>query len=825
MLRTSRSNSLVGDSSRKPRGRGAGVLLFGTACIAALTAAPAAKAQQNSQVGEVVVTARKRQESILNVPVIETAVPAAQLQRMQINNLNDLQTLVPGLVMGAAPVASGMQVSIRGIGTTSSDPSVDQSILLNIDGQQFSQGLAYYAGMFDVGQVEVLKGPQAMFYGKSATAGVIALRTADPTNKKEIIAQAGYDFESRARRASLILSGPVTDTLKLRLAGMYNKSDGYYENPTGPGLAGTGANAASDRLYGDMQYIIRATALWNPTDNFSARFKATFSRDHLNNGGVGQYKSCPDGNGPVEPFAGVPFISNDDCKLNRTFNVVAIDPGVLPGGLPFGGQNQLNTDQGFSVLELNYNIKPDLTLTSTTAYYLGRSIASLNGGATTYAGSPFWVLTNYNRREVTQEVRLNSDFSGNFNFTTGLFYENGQVHHVISLPVSQAYYFSPAFPPNLGHGDVGMTINSISLFGQGRYKITPDLEFAAGLRWTNEKRTNSVVDYNYNFTDTTMVIPVGDPKISSGKLSPEITLTWKPKDTMTVFGSLKQGWKSGSYFMGGIAKPGQDVAYGDERVRGGEMGFKSRLFDRTLAFDASIYDYVYTGLQVGVIEQASATGVPQSRTVNAGKSTIRGIETTIAWRPPQVEGLTVNLAAAYNHGKFNQLNNIPCNPGQTIAQGCDEVLNPLTGLYTAQDLSGTSLPDGPKWQVNGGFDYQLQLPSGMSVNFSETNAYTSRFLTTPGLRADFWQGGYFKADATIQLNGIDDKWEIALIGKNLGASLTTSNCSASNGANGSILGGDVSGGVTTGPAGAAEVLCRMESGREVWLRFTLKPFG
>jgi iron complex outermembrane receptor protein len=619
----------------------------------------------------------------------------------------------------------------------------------------------------------------------------------------------------------------VTDTLKLRFAGMYNKSDGYYENPTGPGTDayGGGAEPASDRLYGDSQYILRVTALWDPSDKFSARFKATFSRDHLQDGGVGQYKSCPQGNGPVEPFAGVPFIGNDDCKLNRTFNNVAIDPGVIPGGLPFNGQSELATDQGFSTLELNYKIRPDLVLTSTTAYYLERSISSFNTSNSTYTAPPFWLLNNYNRREVTQEVRLNSDFAGKFNFTTGIFYENGQVTHVINLPINQAYYFSPFFPTPLVHGNIGMTINSISLFGQGRYHITPEVELAAGLRWTNEKRTNTVVDYNYQFTGATQVIQVGDPEISSGKLSPEITLTWKPKDTMTVFGSLKQGWKSGSYFMGGIATPGQETAYGDERVRGGELGFKSRLFDRTVAFDASIYDYIYTGLQVGVIETAAANGVPQSRTVNAGKSTIRGIESTVAWRPPQLQGLTLNLAAAYNHGKFNQLNNIPCNPGQTIAEGCNQQLNPLTGLYTAQDLSGTSLPDGPKWQVNGGFNYEYQLPGGMQLVFSETNAYTSRFLTTPGLRADFWQGGYLKSDASIQINGVDDRWEIALIGKNLGAALTTSNCSAANATNGAILGGNITGGTTSGPAGAAEVLCRMESGREVWLRFTLKPWG
>jgi iron complex outermembrane receptor protein len=800
------------------------VLLAATACSGVLALGPPAHAQQNAQVGEVIVTARKRQESILNVPVVETALPQQQIERAQVKNLNDLQALVPGLMLGAGTVTNGMQVSIRGIGTTSNDPSVDQSVALNIDGQQFSQGLAYYVGMFDVGQVEVLKGPQALFYGKSSTAGVIAIRTADPTNQVEVIARAGYEAEARARRAELILSGPVTDTLKLRLAGMYMKSDGFFYNRAGTGLAATGARPASDRLYGDKVYIIRGTALWNPTPQFDARLKATFSRDHLDNGGVGQYKSCPDGNGGVPPF-NIPFLGNDDCKLNRDFPTVAIDPQFIPGGLPYNGQSILAMDQGFSTLEMNYRPRPDLTITSTTGYYLVRTVASFNTSNSTYAAPPFWLINNYTRREVTQELRANSDFSGPFNFTVGGFYQNGRVSHVENLPINQAYPFAAFFPKILVHGDTVVRIKSFSLFGQARYQVTPQLEIAAGARWTDEKRNQMVTDFNFNFTGTTMVIPVGDPKIESKRWSPELTVTYKPADNWTIFSSIKQGWKSGSFLMGGIAAPGQNTAYGDERVRGGELGFKSRLADRRVAFDMAFYHYVYTGLQVGTIETAAATGVPQARTVNAGKSTITGVEWSVAWRPEQVDGLTLNLNGNYNHGKFNTLNNIPCNPGQTISEGCDQQLNPLTGLFTAQDLSGTPLPQGPRWQVNAGFDYERPVNDHMTVHFNETNSYVSRFLTVPGLREDFYQNGYLKVDASVALRTNDDRWELALIGRNITNKITTANCSSANTANGAILGGDLTGAATHGPAGVGELLCRVENGREVWFRVTFRPLS
>jgi outer membrane receptor protein involved in Fe transport len=182
-------------------------LCLTTALAGAVGAAPAhAQATRATTASEIIVTARKRQESILNVPVIETALPQQQLERLQTRDVKDISRFVPGLNFGtSATVTGGVQVSIRGIGTTTNDPAIDQTVALNIDGVQMSQGLAYLAGLFDAGQVEVLKGPQSLFYGKSAPGGVIAVRTADPTSAREVIGRAMYEAESRTKRGELIV--------------------------------------------------------------------------------------------------------------------------------------------------------------------------------------------------------------------------------------------------------------------------------------------------------------------------------------------------------------------------------------------------------------------------------------------------------------------------------------------------------------------------------------------------------------------------------------------------------------------------------------------
>ena len=164
---------------------------------------PTGSAQSGAgQLEEIIVTARKREESIEKVPVIETVVTGKTLEDYASQDLKALAQDVPDLVIGSNIEDFGQQISIRGIGNTTLNASVDQSVSLNIDGMQINQGLAYSTGLFDVGQVEVLEGPQALFYGKSTTGGVISLRSADPTDTPEVIARGGYETEAEEKRES-----------------------------------------------------------------------------------------------------------------------------------------------------------------------------------------------------------------------------------------------------------------------------------------------------------------------------------------------------------------------------------------------------------------------------------------------------------------------------------------------------------------------------------------------------------------------------------------------------------------------------------------------
>ena len=801
-------------------------LLAATACSLVLpTASAFADEAEGIDSGEIIVTARKRQESILKVPVVETVIGGEALQQAQITNLQGVTAKVPGLFVSESVATVGTQISIRGIGTSALDAGVDQSVSLNIDGQQFTQGQAFKSGLFDLAQAEVLKGPQALFFGKNSPAGVIALTTADPKDYVEVIARASYEFEAREPRLELILSGPLSDTLGVRLAGSWSDSDGYFKNTAGataiPALGGLAPKYK--RSGGNENYIVRGTVVWQPSVDFKAKLKVNFTRDKSNGLAALQLTSCPDGTGPS--VLGLPFIGGSNpCKLDREVESADLNPDNYPGirnnGVPF-----LNVNQRFGVLDLSYNITPDITASSTTTYYRQRTNTDING---TYSAAATAIAADnkFYRRDITEEIRIESDYADSpLNWMIGGYYQDGKMTNLLDLKVNTVLGFPTVTPGALAGGTHDVNIDSKSLFGQLRWKPVDTLEIAGGVRWTHEKRNNHPTWLNA-FGDG-LFYDVDLPKISSKNWSPELTITFTPTDDLTVFGALKQGYKSGSYQITTPNNPGEDKSFGDEKVQGGEVGFKARVFDRSLNINAAFYYYRFEGLQIGVSQPAGADGVPITLTKNAGKARTLGIDFDASYRPPSFDGLSVNLAVNWNKAKFLELDGLPCYGGQTIALGCDQVLDPDTGLYTARSESGTPLEKAPVWQIIGGFDYDDSLTDALDFVFGSSVQYSSSWISPIGSRPDFKQPSYAKLNAYVTLKDSEDRWEVSLIGNNLNDKITCAYSANSDFKNTTIFTGlaQVTGGATNPTGKIDEVGCIANPGRQVFLKLTLRPMG
>ncbi|TGD72510.1 TonB-dependent receptor [Mangrovimicrobium sediminis] len=760
---------------------------------------------------EVVVTARKREESLLKVPVVASVLSADLLERYQVQDMYAVAQRVPGFVMGESVGTVGMQTSLRGIGPTSQTATVDQSVSLNIDGLSLTQGYAYAIGMFDVGQVEVLKGPQALFYGKNSTAGVISMRSKDPTDEREFLARVGYESEAKQNIVEGIASGPVGDWAKLRLAASYSDMDGYFEN-TGEPLPGLGNVAPKHRDFAPRETVIlRGTALLDPVDWYSARFKLNYSDDSMEgSGGDGQLVFCPDGTGGVEGI-GIPFIGDADCKLDGKTQLGDFDPafwpGVRNGGVPF-----MDSEQWFGTLEQDFEFTPELTLTSVTGYYDIHQDNLIRGSGS--SNPTIAADFTFGTEQFSQELRLTSNFSDSpINFMVGAFYLDSDMDVRNRLRANTVF----GLPPLLQSGLHTIDIESMSAFGQVLWQITDQFEIAAGARYTEEERHHRFYDYLQDGRE----IDLPDPDLDASDVSPELSLTWTPSDTLTLFASYRQGFKSGSFNT--VISPTESTlsAFEDEEAEGVEAGVKLLAFEGSLAANAAVYYYEYTDLQVGA-NDLSDTGAILLRTINAASAVVQGFDADFTFSPQNAPNLTLFGAVNYNIAEFDKFPNAPCGNGQTIAEGCNRLRNPDTGLFTSQDLGDEPLVRAPEWTASVGFDYSIPLSNGMAWELGASTRYSDEYFTNLVELPEYKQDSYFKTSASVTLRGADDIWDVALIANNLEDEITAGVCSNSNTQNGTIFGGQIAGGAEKGPAGSDELGCVAERGRELWVRFTLR---
>ena len=155
---------------------------------------------QEGGIGEIVVTARKREESLQDVPVAVSAFDEKLIQNRDITSVEKIAAIAPNFNVGRASNGSGAQLTLRGIGSSSTSIGIEQSVAVVVDGAYYGQGRVIQEGFFDLQRVEVLKGPQALFFGKNATAGVISITSADPGPNPEFMLRGGYEFQAQQYR-------------------------------------------------------------------------------------------------------------------------------------------------------------------------------------------------------------------------------------------------------------------------------------------------------------------------------------------------------------------------------------------------------------------------------------------------------------------------------------------------------------------------------------------------------------------------------------------------------------------------------------------------
>jgi len=801
--------------SRKSSGWLGAALAAGTAGILmTATPVPAAAASDGAQglIEEVVVTARRRAERLIDTPVAVSVMAQEEVERYYTRDLSSLTARIPGVSINqAAGGGAGGSMFIRGVGNLAVDYGADQPVAFVMDGMSFQRGHILNTGFFDVQSVQVLKGPQTLFYGKNSPAGVIAVDSVSPVVGADVdlFVRAAYEFETEDPVVETGISFPVGDTLAFRIAGRYqDMRGGFLRNsaqPIDPNPTEVTNDPARGRSYGKFpeqrQNVVRFTTVWEPADNFSANLKVFRSYSRQNDAGRTVLVGCADGSGAHPYYLMFP----DTTQICPNFKPTARRNGALPPASVANAHPFINEGSRFhnklvnelQTLDLNWTIG-DYTLTSLTGHWDYRHREYTNYDYTSYA----IVISKQGESGTswTQELRLQSNFEGPFNFMVGAFYEDMERDLVAPVQILPNVFFAgiPGFIPNgdpnspyFGsslnyHQEWKNNIESWSVFASFDYDFNDRWSISGGARYTDEQRDS----FGGNLYERGLGFSPGGvfyrPEGSASNLSPELTISWRPLEDFLIYGAYKTGYQSF-----GISNPGtvpnlsaapqsaiNDFFIFDEtEVEGFEIGVKGYFLDRRVTGDLTVFWYEYTDLQVAVFDSVTTTFSTQ----NAAVAQNTGIEVQATWFA--TNALQLRIAGQYTKLEFDDFPDAQCHTAQAIGAGPPGCyFNTEVGALV-QDLSGQRY-GGPPLQINVGATYDWMLSGNWGLELTadvihHNEGYKTRrqpntaidSRTVTNLAARFYQPQGNWEFAVICSNCTDELYVTSIQDKPLGKSI------------------------------------------------------
>jgi iron complex outermembrane receptor protein len=715
---------------------------------------------------EIVVTARKREESIQKTPVAITALSGEELQAKGAIDLADLNDTAPNLVFtsgsGVAGTASTANVFIRGVGQSDFVVTVDPGVGIYIDGVYYARTVGATLELLDLAQVEVLRGPQGTLFGRNTIGGAINVTTKQPSfdQFEGRVTVTGGQREHFGIQAGLNI--PLADNVAARVSVMRRVRDGYAK-----------ALQYDDVMLGnDNVSAVRGQLRWDPSDRVAFNFSADYTKlDDHGGAWVADYFDTYEVPFDEHIFA---YLSNESRTGNpfdgdlspctpegQRTNPVCVGPVQLPSD-PYATNNTFRDAQGnlirpFSRVE-NYGTALTATfdfdvaqLKSITAY---RKLDSSFVRALNH--TPYLVFQNttdvFDSKQFSQELQLTGR-ADRLNWLLGAYYftEDGRE---VDTVINTINLVLVGLPFGARPNDEFIVENkSFALFGQATYDIGDTWHLTGGLRWTDEKKDG--------YTDADL--PDGrrghftiDP-IKDSELTPHVSLSHEFTDTILGYASYSKGFKSGT-FSTRTPDPtlyvNLDGSYGQlptavaEKVDAYEVGMKADLLNRRLRWNAAVFRTEYDNMQINGIQ---APGSPNIVSFNAGAAQIQGFETELTALVSRHLTLRSNIGLL--DAKYTKIN-----PSVRLMK--DAMLN-----------------RAPDYQIGVGADLIVPLQSGhirasLDWFFVDDIALDSDTHIKEGNDPDIWrmrsiQPAYNYGDLTLAYVPASKNWELALYVKNL----------------------------------------------------------
>ena len=587
--------------------------------LCGLLSTPTVFAQEQSLVlEEIVVTARKRQESLQDVPIAITAFDAGAIERTHIDTVADLEKFVPNADFGAISFAGqALAATIRGIGFSDFEKSFEPAVGVSIDGvfQAFSTNSAIDS--FDIESVEVLRGPQGTLFGRNTVGGVINITRSRPTEDSGL--KLGTRFNNVGGEEFLLVAntGQIADSLSTKFYAFDKKDETFAVNR----LTGTPDDQTDVTNYG-------AAFLYTPNDKFEALVSLDVFDDESQGSPIYNF------NAPGDLFCFLPNAifgfnpQNINVGCGSSSGDIALDSNleVFTRAVPF-----VTTTEGTAFTsEINYQISDNLRLTSITGYReadeqllnegLGAPNVFLPVAPGIVVDFPL-LFTNrvQDSEQFTQELRLAGEIGDNLTFVSGIYYLDAEYNLTGGEFPDGSFGTAQAFGMVSGNDTYSQTTEAFALFVDGTYQINDQFSISAGLRYSDETK-----DATRTFLlDPTNVISSGEQTASFDNVSGRFILQYDISENISAFGGYSRGFRSGG-FNGRAQSVAVIGPYDEEIVDGFEGGIRAEFLGNRLRVNPTIFSYDYTDKQE---ENSVAVGVLTQTTVqNASEVGITGFE-------------------------------------------------------------------------------------------------------------------------------------------------------------------------------------------------------
>ncbi|MFT4954283.1 MAG: iron complex outermembrane receptor protein [Brevundimonas sp.] len=690
--------------------------LLAGAAVSALTASASwAQAQDMSEqpaateVGEVVVTARRREESLREVPVAVTALSSERLELTGAADVTVLQQQTPNATVQVARGSNSTLISfIRGVGQQDPLWGFEPGVGLYVDDVYIARPQGAVLDIFDIERIEVLRGPQGTLYGRNTIGGAIKYVTSRLDPEPELMLRGAVGSYGQV---DLIASGsaPLGDTFRIGAAIANYDRDGFGQNLT------TGAEH-----YDKDVLAARISAEWAPTADLFFRFAWDRVEDNSN-------------------------ARHGHREVAGTAPGADVLPDIYDTRSGLGDDNYVETE-GLS-LTGEWTISDMLTFKSITAYREGYTDTVID-----FDGTPSPILdipAYYADDQFTQEFQLLFE-GGRWQGVAGVFYLDGHAEGAFDTIVGN-------LGVSIGNGGYVDT-ESYAVFADFNFDLTDRLRLAVGARYTEDEKTGFVNRATYLGVGQTPLTggPAATPLVqntlytntrSFDQFTPRVSVSYDLNDDLTGYAAYSQGFKSGGFDMRGdaLATPDTVDGYDPETVDSYELGLKGYAFDRRLTFSSALFYSDYQDQQV-TTQVPTATGIA-SFVDNVGASTIYGAE--IEGSLWLTDFLTANFAVGYLEAEFEEF-----------------IRYNLTTMQYEDISDQVVVQNSPRWSGYLGLTWTGDVMGG-ELAVTPSVAYRDDFSQFEFPNPILDQEGYALVDLSAVWVAPAGNWQIGLYGKNL----------------------------------------------------------